>query len=419
MEAVHLRRHVGIGILGMDLVVADIDLHMRQVPALSTGIHANGHRRARPQPGGQEAVRGHPAIRPPVNLWLVGHGVVMGPIIDVLQEPVRVGFRDPDDAFGRVQSGFGRVEPHVARGPGRDNLGRVFGVGGLRDQVIRIVERHKALGMLGRLEDARGVVDADDLVAGGMQDEKRAAQITDGRAERAALDILHEFAADGESPGAERHLRRARVADAVEGVIEIPGDMRRVEGGRDGHHRLGRGDIARRAQDRRAAQGMADQELRRRAQIAQVLGRTDEIVHVRGKGRVREFPLGMPEAGEVEPHHGDAHSGKALRDAARGEDVLPAGEAMREERGGQPGTVRQIQPRGQLVALVAGEGDAFGRHGSLPRLGGSKGASCRAVGQAPICGVVAPARVLPSPAGQAQKGRHGADLSIPTALFGS
>ena len=71
--------------------------------------------------------------------------------------------------IGGVPQGLHRHQ--VARCPGGDDLGGVFGVGGPGQQVIGVVQRHEALRVPGRLEDRRGVVDAHGLVARRMQHE--------------------------------------------------------------------------------------------------------------------------------------------------------------------------------------------------------------------------------------------------------
>ena len=92
----------------------------------------------------------------------------------------------------------------------------------------------------------------------------------------------------------------------------------------------------------------------------------------------------MAEAGEVEPEDCDTRRREALGDAACGLDVLPAGEAVREERRGQRRVVGQVKARGERVAGVTGEGEAFGGHGGsgsgarrLCRNGGSGKEMCR------------------------------------------
>ncbi len=81
-----------------------------------------------------------------------------------------------------------------------------------------------------------------------------------------------------------------------------------------------------------------------------------------------ELALRMAEPGEVEAQDRDAHRGQPRGDAARGDDVLAAGEAMREERGRQVRAFRQVEPRRRASATgMAGKGDAFGGHGGLPR----------------------------------------------------
>ena len=62
----------------------------------------------------------------------------------------------------------------------------------------------------------------------------------------------------------------------------------------------------------------------------------------------------------------DAASPPALGDAARGQHVLAAGEAVREQRVGERFAIRQIERRGQSVAIRSRELKAFDWHVGSP-----------------------------------------------------
>ena len=365
LEGVDLLVRGAAGVLCMDLVAAHIHLHMVQIPALAAGVHADGHRGAGAKRRGQEPVGRHAAVGPAVAFGFVSDRMVIGAVIHVLHESVGVRFGNPHDALGRAGRRCGRRQRHVACEPGSNDLGRVFGILGARDKVIGIVERDEAFRMAGGGEDARGVLDPDALVARGVQDQERAAELADRGAERGRLDILHELPPDGEGPLAQRHLGLAAARDFVQRSGEVVLHMGRVEGGRDGDDGLGGGELPGGLQDCRAAQRMADQQLGRMARVRKVPGRTDEVLDVRRKRRVGEFPVRMAKTGEVESQHRDAHRGQPLRDPARGGDVLAAGEAMRKERGRQPGPVGQGEPGSEGASVMSLEADALRWHGAL------------------------------------------------------
>src|SRR6185369_2763133 len=72
---------------------------------------------------------------------------------------------------------------------------------------------------------------------------------------------------------------------------------------------------------------------------------------------------------EVEAQHGDAVVGERSRDAAGREDVLAAGEAVREERVSADVRVGRVDACGELVPVGAGELGAFASHLRTPLSG--------------------------------------------------
>ncbi|MNC86081.1 hypothetical protein D3C83_17130 [compost metagenome] len=78
----------------------------------------------------------------------------------------------------------------VAAGPGREHRRDVRGVLPAGEQVVGIVERNEALGVLCGLEDVRGIVDAHDGIARRMEHQQRLAQLRDGFAIAAVADVL-------------------------------------------------------------------------------------------------------------------------------------------------------------------------------------------------------------------------------------
>ena len=72
---------------------------------------------------------------------------------------VRVGLCHPHDPLGRADRGGGRGHAQISPDPGCDHLGGVIGIARRRDQMVGVVKRDKAFGMLGGGEQLRGVLD--------------------------------------------------------------------------------------------------------------------------------------------------------------------------------------------------------------------------------------------------------------------
>ncbi len=96
-----------------------------------------------------------------------------------------------------------------------------------------------------------------------------------------------------------------------------------------------------------------------------MLSGEDQIRHIGGKVGVGELTLARAKAGEVEAQHRHAVLGQLLRDAARGEDVFAAGEAMGEQGIRARRLVRRVEARRELLPLGAQERDAFDFHPAL------------------------------------------------------
>ena len=148
-------------------------------------------------------------------------------------------------------------------------------------------------------------------------------------------------------------------------ILEQPDDVARIVRRGDGDHGARLGDAMRGREHGAAAEAVADQDRRRAVHLAQMIGGGDQVVDVRGEMRVGEFAFAAAEAGEIEAQHGDAVDRQPLGDALGGEIVLAAGEAMREQREGRRLAERQVERRGELLALGVGEGEAFAAHDML------------------------------------------------------
>ena len=89
---------------------------------------------------------------------------------------------------------------------------------------------------------------------------------------------------------------------------------------------------------------------------AQVVGRSDEVVEVGREVGVLELSVAVAETGEVEAQHAEAPVRKRARDAGRGREVLGAGEAVREQRGGADRADGVVVARVERCTKRPGEG---------------------------------------------------------------
>ena len=94
-----------------------------------------------------------------------------------------------------------------------------------------------------------------------------------------------------------------------------------------------------------------------------MVGGGNQILQVGTEIGIGEIAVAGAEPGEVEAQRGDAARRKAGRDAARGDHVLAAGEAMREQRGAERRIVRQVQPRSESLAILSGKLQTLAAHG--------------------------------------------------------
>ncbi len=204
-------------------------------------------------------------------------------------------------------------------------------------------------------ENARGVFDADDLVAGRVHHQQRLAEVANLFFEPLGLGVLHERAPDPERPAGKRDLGFAARANGVQRLAELMQHMGNVGRRADGDHRLRFGNAVRRRQHGGAAERMADQDRRRFECPAQVVGRAHQVIDVRRKIGVGEIAFGRAKPGEIESQHADAGCRQRTGNAPRGQPILRAGEAVSEQRERPHRTGRQIESRRQLLAAAAGK----------------------------------------------------------------
>ena len=121
-------------------------------------------------------------------------------------------------------------------------------------------EADETLGMFGRAEQRAGVLDPDDCIGGGMQEQQRALQSPDLLQQVDILDPFEEIAAEREIAAADRDLALAFLADRLEIAVDPLEHMRHIAGRADGGDRgdLVEAQIIRRRQHRRTAKAVSD-----------------------------------------------------------------------------------------------------------------------------------------------------------------
>src|SRR5215207_4340688 len=125
--------------------------------------------------------------------------------LDNLLEASLSGRPDPDAIVARRVC-RADLRREIAAAPRADDFGdkdRVLATG---EEMVGLVERHKALRVPGRLEDPLGVLDPDDLVGGRMKDEERPVQVVNPGLEILASHVVEELLRDGKSPSGELHF---------------------------------------------------------------------------------------------------------------------------------------------------------------------------------------------------------------------
>src|SRR5262249_25535379 len=99
------------------------------------------------------------------------------------------------------------------------------------------------------------------------------------------------------------------------------------------------------------SEAVADQDLRRHVAVTQEVGCLHEVSDIRGEVGVGEIASAGAQSGKIEAQHGDAMASQTFGDTASGEDVLRAGEAVREQSEGARLVLRQFESARQGRAL--------------------------------------------------------------------
>lgn len=153
-----------------------------------------------------------------------------------------------------------RVGSEITRQPPRNDPtgeGRVLGI---REQVVGLVQRNKALWMSGREEDFGGVFDSDRLVQRCVKDEEWLFQARNSVLEALCARVLDELPFDKELASGKIDFGGTASLDLLEArseVLQYVADIGRRADRRHGtHFRNVLGD----GQDRRAAERVADHQ---------------------------------------------------------------------------------------------------------------------------------------------------------------
>ena len=139
-------------------------------------------------------------------------------------------------------------------------------------------------------------------------------------------------------------------------VLDVAGVVRRADAGHRLHGRalVGGGD------DRRAAEGVTDQQPHFAAGVVHELHRADGVGDLVGERPVAPVPLGVTQPQVVEAQHADALGGELLADPARRGAVLAEGEAVGEDAPPAHLGFGEVDEARQGGAGGAGEPDALG-----------------------------------------------------------
>ena len=354
-------------ILGVNLLVAQPDLGAQKRNLLEIRIEPYCHRGAGAERGEEKIIGPRPGIEAAVLDRLIG------------KEPVRaendflLKFTAPRlahlDDTRRCVVGRLIVGRHVeiTRSPGGDHARHIGIVAPAAEQMIGAGKRDEALRMLRCEEDVTRIIDPDSVVGRGMEDQQRLVQLGDERCERLLGDVVEKGAADFELPPRQRDLYLAVHGDVGDLTLEQASNVGGIGRCADGDDGTRLGNAVGGGEHRCAPETVADQNRRRREFLPQVIGGGDQIVDVRRECRIGELTFAGAEPGEIEAQHGDAVKGQTFGNAPRRAIILAAGEAMGEQRHGADRTLRPVEQRGELVALLVAKIELLGGHEDLLR----------------------------------------------------
>lgn len=169
--------YAGVAVLGVGLGVADLHCDAVERKSFAVGVEPERHRRACSERRAEEVVRRWAGVEAAdVDRFVREEAVIADH--DVVQEGSLSGLGHHHwRARARRRCGRVLIDEESLR-PARDHPCGVDGVIWSGQEVVRSVEGEKALGVPRSGVDPRRVVDANDVVSGGMRDKERRMELT-------------------------------------------------------------------------------------------------------------------------------------------------------------------------------------------------------------------------------------------------
>jgi hypothetical protein len=160
----------------------------------------------------------------------------------------------------------------------------VHGIALAAEQVIGGRQRDEAFRMFGRRENAVGVVDADGLIQGRVENEQRLLQTGYSLDQALPRQIVEKFASDPKRPACEYDFCLAAGVDFGDAIFEKANRVGGIGWGRDGDHGARFRHLGGGCQHRSPAEAVPDEECRRTVGPPQVVPSVDWL-QLPGSGR--------------------------------------------------------------------------------------------------------------------------------------
>jgi hypothetical protein len=198
-----------------------------------------------------------------------------------------------------------------------------------------------------------------------VEDQERPVQAAQPFGDVVLLDVVQELVLDGERTARQHDFGFAALDDLFQLVGEIVHDVRRAARAADGRHGAHGRQVLGRFQRSRTAKAVPDDQARRVVIVFQILRRRPDLRHVRGEVRIGKITARAAQPRKVEAQHPVAFVHQGLRDRLQRLEVLPDRKTVREhDIIDDLAVLRQIEPSRQRMTQRAGEGEAFGFHGT-------------------------------------------------------
>ena len=143
--------------------------------------------------------------------------------VDLLLKAAAPGLANDHISVRRSRLLLGQIK--IALRPGRNDFGHIARVARTAEQMIGARKGHEAFRMLGRLEDAAGILDADPIVGRRMENQQRPAHLRDLLTQILLGNIIQKGTADTKPSSLERDLDLALLRDILKSIPEQAGDM--------------------------------------------------------------------------------------------------------------------------------------------------------------------------------------------------